>query len=444
MADGEVPVVVREVCGRVLGAVQGCLAGGSRLAVVTRGAVAAVPGEAAVGGAAGLAGAAAWGLVRSAQAEEPGRLVLIDTDGTPESAAALPGAIASGEPQVALRAGQVLVPRLCRAAAGGMPPRPVGPSIPWSGPVLVTGGTGTLGGIVARHLASGHGAGELVLASRRGPGAPGAAALAADLAGRGAAVRVTACDAADRDALAAVLAQAQRRGPLAGVVHCAGVTDDGAIASLSPARLEPVLAAKADAAWHLHELTAGMDLAVFALFSSASGIFGGPGQGNYAAANAFLDALAARRRAQGLPGVSLAWGLWEPASAMTAGMSAGLGPGGPVRNARPDRPGRTGPVRRRPGRRPAPAGAAAARRRRAARPRRRRPCAAGPHGRRPDARGHHSRQPRRPAPRAWPASTTARQSKSSPALSPATPRPSSATGAPSSPTWPSVTWDSTR
>ena len=321
VADGEVPVVVREVCGRVLGAVQGCLAGGSRLAVVTRGAVAAVPGEAAVGGAAGLAGAAAWGLVRSAQAEEPGRLVLIDTDGTPESAAALPGAIASGELQVALRAGQVLVPRLCRAAAGGMPPRPVGPSIPWSGPVLVTGGTGTLGGIVARHLASGHGAGELVLASRRGPGAPGAAALAADLAGRGAAVRVTACDAADRDALAAVLAQAQRRGPLAGVVHCAGVTDDGAIASLSPARLEPVLAAKADAAWHLHELTAGMDLAVFALFSSASGIFGGPGQGNYAAANAFLDALAARRRAQGLPGVSLAWGLWEPASAMTAGMS---------------------------------------------------------------------------------------------------------------------------
>ena len=141
------------------------------------------------------------------------------------------------------------------------------------------------------------------------------------LAGCGAVVRVTACDAADRDALAAVLAQAQRRGPLAGVVHCAGATDDGAVASLSPARLEPVLAAKADPAWHLHELTAGLNLEVFALFSSASGILGAPGQGNYAAANAFLDALAARRRAMGLPGVSLAWGLWEPASAMTATLS---------------------------------------------------------------------------------------------------------------------------
>ena len=128
----------------MLGAVQEHLAGGSRLAVVTRGAVAAVPGEAAAGGAAGLAGAAAWGLVRSAQAEEPGRLVLIDTDGTPESAAALPAAIASGEPQAALRAGQLLVPRLSRAAAAAGVLAPPAGSPAWR---LAVARQGTLEGL---------------------------------------------------------------------------------------------------------------------------------------------------------------------------------------------------------------------------------------------------------------------------------------------------------
>jgi mycoketide-CoA synthase len=185
------------------------------------------------------------------------------------------------------------------------------------GPVLVTGGTGTLGGLVARHLAARHGARELVLTSRRGPGAPGAGRLAADLAGMGARVRVTACDAASRDEVAGLLTWAGRGRPLAGVVHCAGLLRDATVTALSQADLDQVLAAKADAAWHLHELTSEMDLRMFVTFSSVAGVLGTPGQGNYAAANAFLDALASWRRGRGQAGASLAWGLWEQASGMT-------------------------------------------------------------------------------------------------------------------------------
>jgi NADPH:quinone reductase-like Zn-dependent oxidoreductase len=191
-----------------------------------------------------------------------------------------------------------------------------------AGTVLVSGGTGTLGGLVARHLAAAHGVRDLVLVSRRGAGAQGAAELAAGLAGAGAAVRVVACDAADRDALAQVLASVPAHRPLVGVVHCAGVLDDGAIGSLTTQRVSTVLRAKADAAWNLHELTAGMNLAAFLLFSSAAGVLGSPGQGSYTAANVFLDALAQWRRDRGLPGLSLAWGLWETGSEMTGGLSA--------------------------------------------------------------------------------------------------------------------------
>ncbi|MFD0661020.1 SDR family NAD(P)-dependent oxidoreductase [Thermocatellispora tengchongensis] len=179
------------------------------------------------------------------------------------------------------------------------------------GTVLLTGASGALGGLVARHLAENRQAERLVLVSRRGPAVPGTARLAAELAGQGVGLDVVAADVADRAALAQVIAAVPSHTPLRGVVHAAGVLDDGVITSLTPAALEAVMRPKVDGAWHLHELTRGLDLNLFVLFSSIAGIWGNPGQGAYAAANTFLDALAAHRRRAGLPATSLAWGLWQ-------------------------------------------------------------------------------------------------------------------------------------
>ncbi|MGW2368387.1 SDR family NAD(P)-dependent oxidoreductase [Streptomyces sp. NPDC001667] len=286
----------------------------SRLVVVTQGAVATRHGEDITG----LAHAPVWGLLRSAQSENPGRFVLVDVDGPQTSrtalAAAVAAAVAADEPQVAVREGVALVPRLARAAAQETAER-TAPAT--TGTVLITGGTGALGGLLARHLVTEHGVRHLLLTSRRGRDAAGAGELAAELTRLGAAdVEIAACDAADRDALATLLATVPADRPLTAVVHAAGVLDDGLVASLTHQQTQRVLRPKVDAAVNLHELTRELDLSAFVLFSSIAGTFGNPGQGNYAAANAFLDALAQHRRARQLPAHSLAWGLWDSSSDM--------------------------------------------------------------------------------------------------------------------------------
>ncbi|MDX2682008.1 type I polyketide synthase [Streptomyces soliscabiei] len=301
----------------------------TRLVLVTRGAVATAPGD-DIGD---LTAAAVWGLVRSAQSEHPGRIVLLDTGGDTDGDTdwgldlpAIAAAVAAGETQLAVRDGRLLAPRLARAAAAetgtGTDPGPgteSGTDKPWGsdGTVLVTGAFGVLGALVARHLVTEHGVRRLLLTGRRGPDTAEARELVGELTALGAHVDARACDAADRKDLAALLAGIPDAHPLTAVVHSAGVLDDGVIGSLTPERIDRVLRPKADAALNLHELTEHLPLTAFVLFSSASGTVGSSGQGNYAAANAFLDALARRRRARGLPAQSLAWGMWAERSALT-------------------------------------------------------------------------------------------------------------------------------
>uniref|UniRef100_UPI0037C54015 type I polyketide synthase n=1 Tax=Actinomadura sp. TaxID=1989 RepID=UPI0037C54015 len=275
-----------------------------------------------------LVTASVWGLARSAQAENPGRLVLIDTD-TELPDQTLAGLLATGEPQLIVRGDQVTAPRLERTPAGTPPADPAEAADAGPGTTLITGGTGLLGSALARHLAEHHGARHLLLTSRRGMEAPGARELAAELRELGADVRIEACDVADRAALAALLATVPADRPLRSVVHTAGVLDDAPIGGLSGERLATVLRPKAEAAWHLHELTRDTGLDEFVVYSSTAGLLGSPGQGNYAAANAFLDALARHRRSAGLPALSLAWGLWAD-----GGITGGLGAEATARLAR--------------------------------------------------------------------------------------------------------------
>ncbi|MGW3017910.1 type I polyketide synthase, partial [Streptomyces longwoodensis] len=315
-AEGDDPVAAAHGTARhVLGLVQRFLAderyAQARMLLVTRQAVAARDGEDVTG----LASAPVWGLVRSAQSEHPGRLVLADVSG-PDDESLLPAALATGEPQVAVRGGELLVPRLGRVRAPGDPVR-----LPADGTVLITGGTGGLGALFAEHLVREHGVRHLLLVSRRGPDAPGAHDLHTRLTALGATTTLTACDTTDRDQLTHLLTTINPRHPLTAVIHTAGTLDDGLLTDLTPDRLHTVLRPKTDAAWHLHDLTRHHPLTAFVLFSSVSGLLGTPGQANYAAGNAFLDSLAAHRRAHGLPAHSLAWGLWDA----TGGMGGTLG-----------------------------------------------------------------------------------------------------------------------
>ncbi|ONI52171.1 MULTISPECIES: type I polyketide synthase [unclassified Streptomyces] len=285
----------------------------SRLVLVTTGAVAAAPGEDVTD----LVHAPLWGLVRSAQTEHPGRIVLVDLDGHGDADALVAGAVATGEPQIAVRDGEFRAPRLARAAARTAPPV----RFAAEGTVLISGGTGGLGAVLARHLVTEHGVRRLLLLSRRGPDSPGADTLRTELTELGAHVDLVAADAADREALARALATIPEEHPLTAVVHTAGVIDDATIASLTPEQLDSVLRPKIDGAWNLHELTQDHDLTAFVLYSSIAGTLGTPGQANYAAANTFLDALAHHRHAHGLPAHSLAWGLWDASTGMGATLS---------------------------------------------------------------------------------------------------------------------------
>ncbi|MFT2016789.1 SDR family NAD(P)-dependent oxidoreductase [Streptomyces sp. 796.1] len=282
---------------------------------VADGTVTGVPAASADAPGRHLVGAAVQGLLRSARSEHPHRFGLLHlAHGAGRDAVAAALALLDAEPEVALHDGQFLVPRLTPLPVADT--TAVEPAATTHGTVLITGGTGTLGGLVARRLAA-QGAARLLLVSRRGEQAPDASQLAAELAALGADVTFAACDVADRRALADVVRAVPAGQPLTGVVHAAGVVDDALLSALTPERLAAVLRPKVDAAWHLHELTRGLDLREFVLFSSASGLFGPAGQAAYAAANACLDALARHRHAAGLPGRSLAWGLWAERSTLT-------------------------------------------------------------------------------------------------------------------------------
>ncbi|MCA1217798.1 type I polyketide synthase [Streptomyces sp. 8L] len=306
----DVPGAVRRVTGQVLELVQQWLADdrftSSRLVVVTSNAVNA-------SGDIDVVQAAVWGLLRSAQSENPDRLLLFDVDEDEDSLRLIPRAVAAAvavdEFQVAVRNGVASVARLGRVPVSEPTGQPR--ELDSAGTVLITGASGMLARYTAKHLVATTDVRNLLLVSRRGEEAPTIPPLVRELTELGATVTVAACDVADARALKALLDAIPAEHPLTGVVHSAGLVDDGVIGSLDRARLDKVFRPKVDAVWHLHELTRHLDLAQFTIFSSAAGTLGGGGQGGYAAANAFLDAMAAHRRSSGLAGSSLAWGAWE-------------------------------------------------------------------------------------------------------------------------------------
>ncbi|MFC9434848.1 SDR family NAD(P)-dependent oxidoreductase [Nocardia sp. NPDC057030] len=317
-SDSAMPEHIRTEVTDALARTQELLAGPETIIVVTRGAVGIDNTEDPTD----VAGAAVWGLLRSAQNENPGRIMLVDVDEPDAYRAAIATAIAAGpESQLAIRRGVPHAPRLARRRADA-PERDGSAVFDPEGSVLVTGGTGGLGGLLARHLVAAHGVRHLILTSRRGRSADGAPELVAELSEAGASVDVVDCDVADRSAVDDLIAGIDPQHPLTAIVHTAGVVDDALFTAQTPESVAKVLGPKAVGAWHLHDATRELPLAAFVLYSSVAGLLGSPGQGNYAAANAVLDALAQHRRAQGLPATAMAWGLWERATGITGGLQA--------------------------------------------------------------------------------------------------------------------------
>lgn len=273
--------------------------GGPPLAVVTHGGV----GVSSTDAMADPVAAAVCGLVRAAQAEHPGRFVLVDTDG------AVGDPLPRGYPEIAVRSGQAWIPRLVAV--------PATPAPAWdsAGTVMVTGAAGAIGALIVQHIVD-RGARNLVLLGRSGVPPEWVAELAAH-------VTAVECDVADRAALAAVVQAIPADRPLTGVVHAAGVIDDGVLETLTAEQVDRVLRPKVDGAWNLHELTKDLPITQFVLFSSATATLGAAGQGNYAAANGFLDGLARYRSDLGLPAVSIAWGVWARRSTMTRDLARG-------------------------------------------------------------------------------------------------------------------------
>ncbi|MCX4904318.1 type I polyketide synthase [Streptomyces sp. NBC_00878] len=307
------PTAVRETLLEALNAAQGFLGderlADTRLVLVTRGAVAVEDGR---DPDTRPAHRAVWGLIRSAQAEHPGRFVLLDEDGTAASREAFTAALATGETQLALRGGTAYRPTL---GSGADAPVPGGSWDP-ARAVLITGGLGWLGRITARHLVEHHGVRQLILMGRGAPGAD-AERVIADLRDLGARVRTVACDAADRAALAGVLDELAGDGVrIGGVVHAAGFLEGGLLTELTADDLERSLRPKVDAAVHLHELTACLGLSAFVVYSSVASTLNSAGQGAYAAANAFLEGLMEQRHAAGEPGVAIVWGQWDVSGGM--------------------------------------------------------------------------------------------------------------------------------
>ncbi|MFI6153791.1 type I polyketide synthase [Kitasatospora sp. NPDC051170] len=308
----EVAGPVQEALAEALPLVQRLLAEPSlepvELVFVTRGATAADPVQAAL-----------WGLLRTVRAEYADRPVrLLDLDGGASADTITRAVFSTGEPELAITEGRIRAPRLVRVTAADTTTTV---ALNPERTALITGGTGELGRELAEHLVRRHGVRHLVLTSRRGAEAPGAAEVRQALQEAGAeSVLIAACDVADRDQLAAVVNDLGET--LGSVFHLAAVLDDGLFSGQTPERFAHVLAPKVNGALHLDELTRELNLDAFVLFSSAAGVLGSAGQSGYAAANAFVDALAAQRRAADLPALSLSWGLWQQAG---TGLTAGLG-----------------------------------------------------------------------------------------------------------------------